>query len=130
MKILAAKAEPPDDGNGPYTIAAPAEGDGRYVNQRDQKYGHIRLVIAPGATDDNAFEWNASNDALPYPFMKDACREGIRNALERYPRKLVRLQITVVDGSYHDVDTDAAAVSVAAMLAVDSALSRAEMIKA
>ena len=130
MKIAAANLEPPDEGNYSYTVAATAEGDGRYINTRDQKYGHVRVVIAQGATDNNQFEWNPSKDALPYPFMKDACHEGMNEALQRFHKKLVRLRITVVDGSYHDVDTDAMAVRMAMMMAVHDALSVAKIIRA
>ena len=130
MKIAAANSEPPDEGNYDYTIAAPVTGNGRYVNRRDQKYGHIRLVIAPTEGDDNQFEWSPPTDTLPYPFMKDACREGMDAALQNYPKRLVRIRIAVVDGSYHDVDTDAMAVRVAMMMAMQDALSGAEIIRA
>ena len=130
MKIAAANWEPPDEGNYDYTIAAPATGEGRYVNTRDQKYGHVRLVISPSEGKDNQFEWSAPTDVLPYPFMKDACREGMDAALRKYPKRLVRIRIAVVDGSYHDVDTDAMAVCAAMMMAMQDALSVAEIIKA
>jgi len=130
VKIAAANLEPPDGGNYSYTVAAPAEGHGQYVSARDQKYGDIRVVIAPGSAGDNEFRWNASPDALPHAFMKDACREGMNEALQKYPKKLVRLQITVVDGNYHAVDTDARSVCIAMMMAVEDALSGAKIIRA
>ena len=130
MKIAAADREPPDEGNYDYTIAAPATGDGRYVDAHRQRFGHVRIVISPIEGEDNQFEWSAPTDALPFPFMKDACREGMDAALGKYPKKLVRIRIAVVDGSYHDLDTDAIAVCAAMMLAMQDALSGAEVIRA
>lgn len=130
MKIGVANSEPPDQGNYDYTIAAPVAGEGRYVNSRDQKYGHIRLVIAPNEGEDNQFEWKASTEDLPYPFMKDACRAGMDAVLQKHPKRLVRIRIAVVDGSYHDQDTDAMAVRVAMMMAMHDALSGAEIVRA
>lgn len=65
--------------------------------------------------------------------MKTACLEGVKAALLRpLPNgmRVARVQVTVVDGSWHDIDTDFRAMAIAASLAVQDAISRAHLIPA
>jgi translation elongation factor EF-G len=65
--------------------------------------------------------------------MKGACFEGVKTALLRpLPDglRIAFIQVTVVDGAWHDTDTDEMAITIAASMAVQNAISRAHLIPA
>jgi translation elongation factor EF-G len=64
--------------------------------------------------------------------MKRAALEGVKEALlESLPRggRVSRLRVCVVDGSYHESDSDEQSVRIAAALAVREALARATLVE-
>ena len=125
--------DPPDLSSVLWTVAAEQSGHGRYINQRYSKYGDIKVMVAPHpGVHCFRFVWAPEPDALPKAFMREAALVGVKHAvLETKFRDLqiAFVQITVVDGSYHDVDTDETAVATAASLAVRSALERATLVR-
>jgi hypothetical protein len=57
--------------------------------------------------------------------------DGVKQALFKPfddGRQIAFVQVTVVDGSYHEVDTDRQSLAVAAYLAVRDALARATLV--
>jgi len=65
--------------------------------------------------------------------MKRAALAGVKEALvEPLPRgeRVSCLRVSVVDGSYHETDSDEQSVRIAAAMAVRDALSRATFVKA
>ncbi len=105
------------------TITKPARGVGRYVRQTGGRgqYGHVVLEmepLPPGSS--NAFETHIVGGSVPSEFFK-AIENGAMEALESgfiagYPA--VSIKATLVDGSYHEVDSSEMAFKIAASMAV------------
>ncbi len=112
------------------TIAGAAEGEAKYaatVEGRGQ-YAHVKLRLSPGIPGSGCVLENAvTGGAIPPQFFH-AVDEGIRNATTRgmlggYP--VVDVRVVTYDGSYHDVDSTAAAFRIAAAIAFDDAARKA-----
>ncbi len=126
------------EGEGPatLTVAHGVGGEGRYLRtgRGPGSYGHIRVTLYPhrGARP-YRFEWQVPRGALPPAYMKRAALAGVKEALvEPLPRgeRVSCLRVSVVDGSYHETDSDEQSVRIAAAMAVRDALSRATFVKA
>jgi elongation factor G len=116
------------------TVSRSEHGEGKYVQNVSgvDKYAHVRAVIAPHpGIHCYRFAWRPLKDSLPLSFMKAACFDGVRRALlERVAdgRRLAFVEVSIVDGSYHDRDTDDESVRIAAYLAVRDALTGVRLI--
>ena len=65
--------------------------------------------------------------------MKDACLDGVKRALFEPVadgRRIAFVQVSIVDGSYHDRDTDQQSLGIAAYMAVRDALARVPLVSA
>jgi elongation factor G len=112
------------------TIRSAAKADGRYVRQTGGRgqYGHAEIEIEPlerGA----GFEFvdDITGGTIPREYIKPI-EAGIREAAEGgilagYP--LVDFRATLVDGSYHEVDSSEMAFKIAGSLAFKEAAARA-----
>jgi elongation factor G len=110
-------------------ITQPASAEGRFVRQTGGrgKYGHVVLKVEPlepGAG--YQFVDAIVGGVVPKEFVK-AAEEGIRKALETgvlagYP--VVDIKVTLYDGSYHEVDSDAMSFEIAGSLAVKEAVGK------
>ncbi|HET6443467.1 MAG TPA: elongation factor G [candidate division Zixibacteria bacterium] len=95
---------------------------GRYVRQSGGRgqYGHVVLNLEPlNPGDGFVFENAIVRGAIPNEFMKPV-QDGIREAMESgvlagYP--MVDIKVTVIDGSYHEVDSSELAFKIAASMA-------------
>ena len=113
------------------TIRRKADGNGRFVRQTGGKgqYGHVVLALEP--TEKGAgyeFVDKIVGGVIPKEFMR-AIDQGIRERLETgvyagYP--MVDVKATVFDGSYHEVDSSEMAFKIAASMAVQDAVARAD----
>ena len=112
------------------TITKHAKATGRYVRQTGGRgqYGHCVVEVDP-AEPGHGFEFvdKVAGGAIPKEFIP-AVKAGIREALESgglagYP--VVDVKVTLVDGSYHDVDSSEMAFKIAGSLAVKSAMQKA-----
>ena len=118
------------------TVARTARGEGRYLERRADapRYGHIRVEVSPHQGPRTyRFSWRVAEGVLPLSFMRAASLEGVKAALlEPFGDggRVVHVQVSVVDGSYHETDTDQQAVSVASNLAVRDALRNAHLVRA
>jgi elongation factor G len=112
------------------TILKPAHADAKFVRQSGGKgqYGHVVVDIEP-AEQGTGFEFVSKivGGAIPREFiapaeqgMKEACESGI---LAGYP--LIDIKVTLVDGSYHDVDSSEMAFKIAGSMAVKEAVMKA-----
>jgi len=116
------------------TVSRSEHGEGKYVRNVEGvgKYAHVRAVIAPHpGIHCYRFAWRPLKDSLPLPFMRAACIDGVRRALlERVAdgRRIAFVEVSIVDGSYHDRDTDDESMRIAAYLAVRDALARVRLI--
>lgn len=112
------------------TIRKAATAEGRFVRQSGGKgqYGHVVVELAPGEAG-SGFEFVSKivGGVIPKEFispaeegMKEACESGI---LAGYP--VIDLKATLVDGSYHDVDSSEMAFKIAGSMAIKEAVMKA-----
>ena len=111
------------------TITVSAKGEGRYVRQTGGRgqYGHCVIEISPlpaGA----GFEFVNSlvGGSIPREYVSPI-ESGIKEALESgllagYP--VVDVKVTLLDGSYHEVDSSEVAFKIAGSMAVKAALTK------
>ena len=105
------------------TLTRPVRVEGRFVRQTGGhgQYGHVWLEVEPqerGAG--NSFVDGTSGGVIPrqyIPAVEAGVKQGLDNGpLAGYP--LVDLKITLVDGSFHTVDSSEMAFRSAGMLAM------------
>jgi elongation factor G len=108
------------------TIQASAEGEGKYIRQTGGKgmYGHCRISIEPiGRGKGFEFADKTRGGVVPREFVSDI-ETGIREAMEAglvagFP--VTDLKATLLDGSYHEVDSTPIAYKIAGSLALKEA---------
>jgi elongation factor G len=112
------------------TIRKPVRAEGKFVRQSGGKgqYGHVVIEVAPGEAG-SGFEFVSKivGGAVPKEYigpaeqgMKEACESGI---LAGYP--VIDLRATMVDGSFHDVDSSEMAFKIAGSMAIKEAVMKA-----
>ena len=112
------------------TIRKPSTAEGKFVRQSGGKgqYGHVVIELQPGETG-SGFEFVSKivGGSVPKEYigpaengMKEACESGI---LAGYP--LIDVKATLVDGSYHDVDSNEMAFKIAGSMAMKNAVTKA-----
>ncbi|MGB3766459.1 MAG: elongation factor G [Phormidesmis sp.] len=112
------------------TIQQPAKAEGKFIRQSGGKgqFGHVVIEIEP-AEEGTGFEFVSKivGGTIPKEFispaeqgMKEACESGI---LAGYP--LIDVKVTLMDGSYHDVDSSEMAFKIAGSMAVKEAVMKA-----
>lgn len=115
------------------TIKISAEAEGKYIRQSGGRgqYGHVWLRIQP-LERGKGFEFiNAiKGGIIPQEFIP-AVEKGAREAKEKgvlagYP--LIDLEVTLYDGSFHEVDSSEIAFKIAAAIALQEAARRAKPI--
>jgi len=115
------------------TISAEAEAEGKYIRQSGGRgqYGHVWLRIKPKERD-KGFEFiNAiKGGIIPREFIP-AVKKGVIEGMEKgvlagYP--MVDMEVTLYDGSFHEVDSSDIAFKIAAIQALQQAAKRAELL--
>ncbi|MCU0565794.1 MAG: elongation factor G [Oculatellaceae cyanobacterium Prado106] len=112
------------------TIRKPTRAEGKFIRQSGGKgqYGHVVIEVQPGEPG-TGFEFVSKivGGVVPKEYigpaeqgMKEACESGI---LAGYP--LIDVKITMVDGSYHDVDSSEMAFKIAGSMAIKEAVMKA-----
>jgi elongation factor G len=112
-------------------IRRPAHGTGRFVRQTGGRgqYGHAEIDVSPGERGTGfVFEDRISQGRIPREYIP-AVEKGIRDALATgvvagYP--VLDIQVALVDGSYHPVDSSEQAFQIAGSMAVKDALRKAD----
>jgi len=117
-------------------ITKTAQAEGKFIRQTGGhgQYGHVVLQVEPLLTEDGhwsreiEFQSNVSADAVPREFIPNVERGG-RDALSSgvltgYP--IVGVKVTLIDGSFHSVDSSGLAFEQAAAIAVAKAVKEAE----
>ena len=114
------------------TVTRPAQGVGRFVRQTggSGQYGHAVITLEPLPDDaeaDLVFENQIVGGAIPKEYIRPV-EEGVREAAQSgvfagYP--LVRVKATLIDGSYHEVDSSEMAFKIAGSMALKDAVQRA-----
>ncbi len=112
------------------TVLKPSKAEGKFIRQSGGKgqFGHVVIELEP-AEEGSGFEFMSKivGGVIPKEFigpaeqgMKEACESGI---LAGYP--LIDVKVTLVDGSYHDVDSSEMAFKIAGSMAVKEAVMKA-----
>ncbi|MGK7938852.1 MAG: elongation factor G [Crocosphaera sp.] len=112
------------------TIRKPSEAEGKYIRQSGGKgqYGHVVVELEP-AEAGSGFEFVSKivGGVIPKEFiapaeqgMKEACDSGI---IAGYP--LIDVKVSLVDGSFHDVDSSEMAFKIAGSMAIRDAVKKA-----
>lgn len=113
------------------TIKAQAKEEGKFIRQSGGKgqYGHVVLEIEPNEPGQGIeFVSKIVGGAIPREFIGPA-EQGIREACESgvvagYP--LIDLKVALVDGSFHDVDSNEMAFKIAGSIAIREAVMKAQ----
>ncbi len=112
------------------TIRKPIKTEGKFIRQSGGKgqYGHVVIEVEPGEVG-TGFEFVSKivGGSIPKEYispaeqgMKEACESGI---LAGYP--VIDLRATLVDGSFHDVDSSEMAFKIAGSMAIKDAVMKA-----
>jgi elongation factor G len=114
------------------TITQPAFGKEVYKKQTGGRgqYGHVELEIEPAPGEGFVFENEITGGAIPREFIKPV-QQGIRDAMVRgflAGYELVDIRVRLLDGSYHEVDSDERSFHIAGSLAFQVALIKAKPI--
>ncbi|MBA2749197.1 MAG: elongation factor G [Tatlockia sp.] len=115
------------------TIRKPVKAEGKFIRQSGGKgqYGHVVIEVTPGEPG-TGFEFVSKivGGVVPKEYigpaeqgMKETCESGI---LAGYP--VVDIRATLVDGSYHDVDSSEMAFKIAGSMAIKEAVMKASPI--
>ena len=113
------------------TLLQPAEGEGRYIRQTGGRgqYGHCRITVQPLERGKGfVFADETRGGAIPREFISSV-RDGVREAMEvgvlaGFP--LVDVKVTLIDGSWHEVDSTPLAFKIAGSLAFRDAAASAK----
>ena len=111
------------------TINKKIESVGKFIQQTGARgqYGHVVLLMEPlGKGKGIIFENKIKSGVIPKEYVP-AVKEGVEESscsgiLGGYP--LVDIRISLIDGSYHDVDSSELAFKVAAEMAVRDGLRK------
>jgi len=117
-------------------VTKSAQAEGKFIRQTGGhgQYGHVVLQVEPLFTEDGhwkdeiAFESIAAGDAVPREYIPDVER-GSKDALgcgalSGYP--VIGIKVTLIDGSFHTVDSSGLAFEQAAAIAIEKAIKEAE----
>jgi elongation factor G len=112
-------------------IRKPAKAEGRFVRQTGGKgqYGHAVLDLEPLERGTGfTFESKIVGGAVPREYWR-AIEEGVREALgggvvAGYP--VIDVKATLVDGSYHEVDSSEMAMKIAGSMAAKDGVAKAD----
>jgi elongation factor G len=112
------------------TITFPAQGEGRFVRQTGGhgQYGHVIIELEPMERG-GGFEFinRIRGVAIPKQFIPSV-EVGIKEAMETgviagYP--MIDVKVTLVDGSYHEVDSSELSFRVAGSMAFKNGVRKA-----
>jgi elongation factor G len=115
------------------TITKTIESEGRFVRQSGGRgqYGHVWLTIEP-QTSGKGFEFinRIVGGAIPREYIP-AVKKGVAEAMEKgvfagYP--MVDIKVTLIDGSYHEVDSSEMAFKIAGSLGFKEGVRQANPI--
>jgi elongation factor G len=112
------------------TIRKPAEGEGRYIRQTggSGNYGHVRIRIEPNETG-KGFEFinDVRGGVVPAEYIgpiemaiREAARGGVLAGYE-----LVDVNVSLFDGSFHELDSNEIAFQIAGSMAFKDAARKA-----
>ncbi|MCX7616069.1 MAG: elongation factor G [Patescibacteria group bacterium] len=113
------------------TIRSTAEAEGKYIRQSGGRgqYGHVKIRIRPLERGKGfVFIDQIKGGIIPQEFIP-AVEKGVREAMDKgiiagYP--VTDVEVTLFDGSYHEVDSSEAAFKIAGSIAFQEAAKQAD----
>jgi len=113
------------------TVRQHAEAEGKFVRQTGGRgqYGHVKITLDP-APPGTGFEFTNEivGGAIPKEYISPV-ENGVRQALETgvlAGYEIVDVRVTLVDGSFHEVDSSEMAFKIAGSMALKEAAKRAK----
>jgi elongation factor G len=113
------------------TIRQRTEAEGKFIRQTGGRgqYGHVKIILEPNAPG-NGFEFENKivGGAIPKEYVAPV-ETGIRQALENgvlAGYEVIDVKVTLIDGSYHEVDSSEMAFKIAGSMALKEAALRAK----
>jgi elongation factor G len=115
------------------TIRRKAESEAKYIKQTGGRgqYGHVVLTVEPSEPGKGLeFINKVVGGAIPKEFIP-AIEKGVKERMENgviagYPLRDIR--VTVIDGSYHDVDSNEMAFKIAGSMGFSDACKKADAV--
>jgi elongation factor G len=115
------------------TITRPAHGEGRFVRQTGGKgqYGHVVFDLAPLEPGEGfQFHNKIVGGSIPREYIP-AVESGVREAMDGgvlagYP--VIDVSVSLVDGSYHEVDSSEMAFKIAGSIGFKEVAKRAGLV--
>ncbi|MEI6380114.1 MAG: elongation factor G [Cyanobacteriota bacterium ELA615] len=115
------------------TVRKPSKAEGKYIRQSGGKgqYGHVVIELSPGEPATGfQFVSKIVGGSVPKEYIP-AIEQGIRETcdsgvLAGYP--LIDVKATLIDGSYHEVDSNEMAFKIAGSMALKEAVMKANPI--
>jgi len=112
------------------TITSAAVGEGKLIKQSGGRgqYGHVVVKVRPGERGKGlVVENKVVGGTIPKEYIP-ACKKGVEEAVLNgvvggYP--VIDVEIDIIDGSYHDVDSNELAFKMAAIFAVKDGFKKA-----
>ena len=119
-------------------ITKSVQAEGKFIRQTGGhgQYGHVILQIEPLLTEDGhwsseiEFQSKVSADVVPREYIPDVKRGSLdalgSGVLGGYP--IVGIKVTLIDGSFHSVDSSGLAFEQAGAIAIEKAVKNANPI--
>jgi len=115
------------------TIRRKAEAESKYIKQTGGRgqYGHVVLTVEPSESGKGLeFVNKVVGGAIPKEYIP-AIEKGVKERMENgviagYP--LRDIKVTVIDGSYHEVDSNEMAFKIAASMGFSDACKKADAV--
>ena len=103
------------------TVPQSAEGRGTYKKQTGSfgQYGDVTIRVETYASKGYKFVNSVVDGRVPKKFVP-AVEKGVKEALKEWA--ITDVKVTLLDGSYHDVDSNEKAFEIAASVAIKNAL--------
>lgn len=111
------------------TILGTSTVEGKHKKQSGGhgQYGHVKIKFEPGVTEEMIFEEEVFGGSVPknyFPAVEKGLQEAAKKGvLAGYP--VVNLKATLLDGSYHPVDSSEMAFKTAASIAYKEGMQQA-----
>ena len=113
------------------TITAEAEGEGKYIKQSGGRgqYGHVKLRVKPGEKGSGfVFLDEIKGGSIPKEFINPT-EKGVKEAIDKgivAGYHMVDIEVTLYDGSFHEVDSSEAAFKIAGSMGFQDAAKKAK----
>ena len=113
------------------TIKKRVEVEGKFIRQSGGRgqYGHVKIIVEPTETQGGGFEFvdKIVRGVIPKEYIP-AIKKGVVEAMESgilSSHPLIDLKVTLIDGSFHEVDSSEMAFKIAGSMALKEGCKKA-----